>query len=378
MAKYDFLIVGSGFFGSTFARKATDAGKKCLVIDKNNHIAGATYDKRWQNGILVSKYGAHIFHTQSEEVWEFINKFTKIIPYINKPKALSQGKVFSFPINMMTLHQLWGVVTPEDAQRKLQEVRIPCDNPRNFEEWALDRVGREIYDLFFYHYTKKQWLKEPSELPASIIQRLPIRLTYEENYFTTKYQGMPKEGYSQTIRKMLDGIDINLGVDFFTMRNKWGDYANHLVYTGPIDKFYDYEYGFLEYNTLTFEHKTFYGDYQGTAVFNHVDGSKPYIRSIEHKHFHNETPKHYETKNQEKEETVVSFDIPISFKDHPEPYYPIRDEKNSFIYNKYANLKINHNDVTFGGRLGEYKYLDIDQTIGSALSKWKTFMNQGA
>jgi UDP-galactopyranose mutase len=189
---------------------------------------------------------------------------------------------------------------------------------------------------------------------------------------------MPKEGYSQTIRKMLDGIDINLGVDFFTMRNKWRDYANHLVYTGPIDKFYDYEYGFLEYNTLTFEHKTFYGDYQGTAVFNHVDGSKPYIRSIEHKHFHNETPKHYETKNQEKEETVVSFDIPISFKDHPEPYYPIRDEKNSFIYNKYANLKINHNDVTFGGRLGEYKYLDIDQTIGSALSKWKTFMNQGA
>jgi UDP-galactopyranose mutase len=371
--KYDILVVGSGFFGATFARKATDAGKKCLVIDKNPHIAGATYDRKWDNGIIVSEYGAHIFHTQSEEVWSFINKFTKINPFVNKPKVLSQGDVYSFPINMMTLHQLWGVVTPEEAYRKLQDVRILCENPRNFEEWALDRVGREIYELFFYGYTKKQWMKEPRDLPASIIQRLPIRLTYEENYFTTKYQGIPDEGYAATIKNMLDGIKVELNTDFFTIRNKWRNYADHLVYTGPIDKFYDYEFGSLEYNTLKFEHKIMHGDYQGNAVFNHADMSVPHIRTIEHKHFHNNTPKHYELKNYSKEETVVSYDIPIAFKDHPEPYYPIRDEKNSYLYNKYADLKTNHKEITFGGRLGEYKYLDIDQTIASAITKFKTF-----
>ena len=374
MPEFDFMIVGSGFFGATFARKAADAGKKCLVIDKNNHIAGATYDRKWDNGIIVSEYGAHIFHTQSEEVWDFINKFTKINPFINKPKVLSQGNVYSFPINMMTLHQLWGVVTPEEAYRKLQDVRIPCENPRNFEEWALDRVGKEIYELFFYGYTKKQWMKEPRDLPSSIIQRLPIRLTYEENYFTTKYQGIPNEGYSATIKNMLDGIKTELNTDFFTIRNKWRDYAKHLVYTGPIDKFYDYEFGSLEYNTLRFEHKTIYGDYQGNAVFNHTDMSVPHIRTIEHKHFYKNAPKHYEVKPHSKEETVVSYDIPVAFKDHPEPYYPIRDDKNSDLYNRYANLKTNHKEITFGGRLGEYKYLDIDQTIASALTKFKTFV----
>jgi UDP-galactopyranose mutase len=374
MPEFDFMIVGSGFFGATFARKAADAGKKCLVIDKNNHIAGATYDRKWDNGIIVSEYGAHIFHTQSEEVWDFINKFTKINPFINKPKVLSQGNVYSFPINMMTLHQLWGVVTPEEAYRKLQDVRIPCENPRNFEEWALDRVGKEIYELFFYGYTKKQWMKEPRDLPASIIQRLPIRLTYEENYFTTKYQGIPNEGYSATIKNMLDGIKTELNTDFFTIRNKWRDYAKHLVYTGPIDKFYDYEFGSLEYNTLRFEHKTIYGDYQGNAVFNHTDMSVPHIRTIEHKHFYKNAPKHYEVKPHSKEETVVSYDIPVAFKDHPEPYYPIRDDKNSDLYNRYANLKTNHKEITFGGRLGEYKYLDIDQTIASALTKFRTFV----
>jgi|LakMenE18May11ns_1017448.scaffolds.fasta_scaffold9958988_4 UDP-galactopyranose mutase len=374
MPEFDFMIVGSGFFGATFARKATDAGKKCLVIDKNNHIAGATYDRKWDNGIIVSEYGAHIFHTQSEEVWDFINKFTTIMPFTNKPKVLSKGNVYSFPINMMTLHQLWGVINPEEAYRKLQDVRIPCENPRNFEEWALDRVGKEIYELFFYGYTKKQWMKEPRDLPASIIQRLPIRLTYEENYFTTKYQGIPNEGYSATIKNMLDGIKTELNTDFFTIRNKWRDYAKHLIYTGPIDKFYDYEFGSLEYNTLRFEHKKMHGDYQGNAVFNHVDMSVPHIRTIEHKHFYKNNPKHYEVKLQSKEETVVSYDIPVAFKDHPEPYYPIRDDKNSELYNKYADLKTNHKEITFGGRLGEYKYLDIDQTIASALTKFKTFV----
>jgi UDP-galactopyranose mutase len=217
-------------------------------------------------------------------------------------------------------------------------------------------------------------MKEPRDLPSSIIQRLPIRLTYEENYFTTKYQGIPNEGYSATIKNMLDGIKTELNTDFFTIRNKWRDYAKHLVYTGPIDKFYDYEFGSLEYNTLRFEHKTIYGDYQGNAVFNHTDMSVPHIRTIEHKHFYKNTPKHYEVKPHSKEETVVSYDIPVAFKDHPEPYYPIRDDKNSDLYNRYANLKTNHKEITFGGRLGEYKYLDIDQTIASALTKFRTFV----
>jgi UDP-galactopyranose mutase len=372
-SKYDFLVVGAGFFGATFARKATEAGRKCLVIDKNNHIAGATYDRKWDNGIIVGEYGAHIFHTASEEVWDFINQFTTIETFINKPKVLSGRNVYSFPINMMTLHQLWGVVTPAEAFQKLQEVRLPCERPRNFEEWALDRVGQQLYELFFYGYTKKQWLKEPKDLPASIIQRLPIRLTYEENYFTTKYQGIPKNGYSETVENMLDGIKVELGVDFFTMKNKWRDYAKHLIYTGPVDKFFDFTCGDLEYNTLKFEHKVYKGDFQGNAVFNYADPSVPQIRTIENKHFYDRrTSKHYDNKNLDTSETVVTYDIPVSYKDHPEPYYPIRDDRNSDIYNNYFDLKQTQTDVTFGGRLGEYKYLDIDQTIASALVKAKT------
>lgn len=215
--KYDFLIVGAGFFGSTFARKATDAGKSCLVIDRLSHTAGAAFDRKWDNGVIVGQYGAHIFHTQSEEVWSFINQFTTIDSFINKPKVLSNNKIYSFPINLMTLHQLWGVVTPQEAYNEIQNRRIICEKPRNFEEWILDRVGKELYELFFYGYTKKQWMKEPSELPASIIQRLPIRLTYEENYFTTKYQGVPREGYGKTVENMLDGIDVELGQDFLIL-----------------------------------------------------------------------------------------------------------------------------------------------------------------
>jgi UDP-galactopyranose mutase len=371
--KYDYLIVGAGFFGSTFARKMTDSGKKCLVIDKLGHVAGAAFDKKWDNNIIVGEYGAHIFHTQSEDVWDFVNQFATMDGFINKPKVLSNGKIYSFPINMMTLHQLWGVVTPQEAWRKLQEVRVPCESPRNFEEWALDRVGRELYELFFYGYTKKQWLKEPSDLPASIIQRLPIRLTYEENYFTTKYQAVPRDGYGKLVESMLDGIDVELGVDFFeSLRGSWRNKAKRLVYTGPVDKFYNYFYGKLEYNTLRFEHKVFKGDQQGNAVINHVDLATPHIRTIESKHFYDRRlEKHYDVKSFDFSETIVSYDIPISYKDHPEPYYPIRDNMNSTIYNKYAEAKEAEPDVIFGGRLGEYKYLDMDQTIASAIAKHK-------
>lgn len=373
MSKYDFLIVGAGFFGATFARKAKDYGKTCLVIDKLPHVAGAAFDKKWDNGIMVSQYGAHILHSQNEEIWNFLNQFSVIEPFINKPKVLSKNKVYSFPINLMTLHQLWGTITPQEALNKLNEVRIKCNNPKNFEDWALDKVGKEIYDLFIYGYTKKQYFKEPKDLPSSIIQRLPIRLTYEENYFTAKYQGIPQNGYTDMIKNMLTDIPVDLGINFFELDN-WENYANHLIYCGPIDKFYNYEYGKLDYNTLRFEHKIFQGDFQGNAVFNHVDLDVPYIRTIEHKHFYKKSFIKHENKI-ENSETVVSYDYPISFKDNPEPYYPIRDEKNSRLYDKYSQLNKTKKNITFGGRLGEYKYLDIDQTVASAISKAERIIN---
>jgi UDP-galactopyranose mutase len=369
--RYDFLVVGAGFFGATFARQVTDAGKTCIVIDKNPHIAGTAYDKVI-DGINVSQYGAHIFHTHVDEIWEFVNRFGTMENFINKPKVISGNKVYSFPINLMTLHQLWGVVTPADALKKLSEVRIPCDNPRNFEEWALSMVGKELYELFFYGYTKKQWGKEPRELPSSIIQRLPIRLTYEENYFTTKYQGVPKEGFTKLVKNMLEGIKVELNVDFFENRKYWEDAAKHIVYSGPVDKFFEYELGKLDYNTLRFEHKELKGDFQGNAVMNYVDEAVPFIRIIEHKHFQNPNQyrKHYSPSlNLDAEKTIISYDIPASFQEHPEPYYPIRDEINSKLYAKYQEFKRPMRNVTFGGRLGEYKYLDLDQTIASAMSK---------
>ena len=371
MKKFDFLIVGAGFFGSTIARKLTDDGKTCLVIEKSPHIAGAAYDKII-DGTPISQYGAHILHTQSDEVWNFIKQFSEIENFINKPKVLSGNTVYSFPINLMTLHQIWGIRTPEEARRKLDEVRIPCNNPRNFEEWVLDKIGKQLYELFIYGYTKKQWMKEPSELPSSIIQRLPIRLNYDENYFATKHQGMPKHGFTKLIENMLDGINTEIGTDFFSIRDKWQDYANHLIYTGPVDKFYDYQYGKLEYNTLRFEHKEYIGNHQGNAVFNYADINTPYLRSVEHKHFYNQNPKHDLKIEQEK--TIVTYDYPIKFEDHPEPYYPIRDDVNSAIYQKYMELNIS-NKITFGGRLGEYKYLDMDQSIASAMKKSLKFIN---
>lgn len=364
---YDALIVGSGFFGATFARYLTDAGKKCLVIDKNPHIAGMAYDSKREN-ILVSEYGAHILHSNSDYVWQFMQQFTKIIPFINKPKAKAKNRIYSFPINLMTLQQVWGISTPEEGRRKLLEVRIPCEYPKNFEEWILDKVGRELYELFIYGYTKKQWGREPRELPASIIQRLPIRLTYNEDYFATKYQGMPVEGYAKLIENMLSGIDVRLGVDFFSL--DWKKYAKRLVYSGPIDRLFDYCHGKLTYNSLRFEHKKFQGDYQGNAVINHTGAETPYLRSVEHKHFNSQglQEKHDTLIVDRHKPTIVTFDYPAQ---EGESYYPLRDQRNSEIYVKY--LKIIPNDITVGGRLGSYKYYDIDQTVAEALKKAETF-----
>lgn len=353
---YDVIIAGAGFFGSTFARMATDAGKKCLVIEKKDHIAGMAYDKDIE-GIKVSKYGGHIFHTNNDDVWSFVNRFSKFNSFINRPKVYYKGKIHSFPINMLTFHELWGVNTPTEALQKLNEVRIPCENPRNFEEWILSMVGREIYETFFYSYTKKQWHKEPSELPASIIKRLPIRLTYDDNYFSTVYQGMPVEGYTNLIKNMLDGIDVELGCE---VGSDWQKYGKVLVYTGEVDKFFNYEYGKLSYNTLRFETKRFIGDYQGNAVINYTDNT-PYIRSVEHKHFYNKSLKHYK---EDKDVSMVTFDYPAEV---GEPFYPIRDEINSKIYEKYNKIK--PSNIVFGGRLGNFVYCDMDVSISSAMQK---------
>jgi UDP-galactopyranose mutase len=364
---YDFLIVGAGFFGATFARLAMNRGKTCLVIDKLPHVAGAAHDQKME-GINVSSYGAHIFHTHDDGIWKFVNCFGEWQPFINKPKVIAGRRIFSFPINLMTLHQIWGVTTPQEAAEKLRSVQVPCSNPRNFEEWALSKIGHELYYTFIYGYTKKQYHKEPRELPASIVQRLPIRLTFDENYFTACYQAMPVEGYTKIVENMLDGAKVEVERDFFGIRDNWRKIARHLVYTGPVDKFFDYQYGKLDYNTLRFEHKLYKGDFQGNAVMNHADEAVPHLRTIEHKHFLDRNYKKHHDLNLGDATTVVSYDIPIKFEDHPEPYYPIRDPKNAILYSQYAALK-KMADVTFGGRLGEYQYFDIDQTIASAMTK---------
>lgn len=368
---YDFIIVGAGFFGATFARKITNFGKTCLVLDKKPHIAGAAHDMP-QDDYYVSSYGAHVFHTHSQEIWNFVQEFSEFLPFINRPKVLSHGKIYSFPINLMTLQQLWGVKTPEEAKNILAKKIIPHPNPNNFEEWALSMVGQEIYEKFFYGYTKKQYMREPKELPMSIIQRLPIRLTYDENYFTTKHQGIPKQGYTNLVKNMLDGIDVELGIDFLKQKEKLMRLAKHIVYTGPIDEFFEFTYGKLEYNTLKFDKKEFLGDQQGNAVINHVDESTPYLRSIEHRHFYNhgESTKHYE-ENEKPFTSIITYDLPATYEENPDPFYPIRNKINSEIYQKYASIR--PTNVTFGGRLGEYKYLDMDQSIASAIQKSKVF-----
>lgn len=375
MHKFDFLVVGAGFFGATFARTVRDAGKSCLVIEKKDHIAGAAHDKQ-VNNYFVSSYGAHIFHTHSKEIWDFIHQFGDFVPFTNRPKVVSGDRIFSFPINLMTLHQLWGVKTPEEARQKLDEVtkKYKDGSPTNFEDWALSMVGEEIYRTFFYGYTKKQWMKEPRELPSSIIQRLPIRLTYDENYFTTQYQGMPAEGYTKIIQNMLDGVEVQTNVDFLKDKEKWFKIAKQIVYTGPVDALFNYQYGELEYNTLRFVQEERYGDVQGNAVLNYVSEDVPYIRTIEYKHFykHGDLTKHYNPKlDPSKELSIIAYDYPISYKEQPDPFYPIRDTKNSDLYEKYANLKKNVPGLILGGRLGEYKYLDIDQSIASAVAKAK-------
>jgi UDP-galactopyranose mutase len=370
MSEYDYLIVGAGIFGSTFAREMTDAGHKCLVIDRRAHIGGNVYSEK-RNGIDVHVYGAHIFHTNNDRIWNYVNRFAKFNNYVNKPKVRYNDRIFSFPINLMTLHQLWGVMTPEEAEAKLEEVRIPCENPDNLEDWILSQVGREVYETFIKGYTMKQWQRDPKELPASIIKRLPIRMVFEENYFFDKYQGIPVDGYTSMVANMLAGVKVQTGIDYFKDKDLWDSMADKVVFTGKIDEYFGFQHGELEYRTLRFEHEELKGDFQGNAVVNYTHPDVPFTRIVEHKHFLPETASKIPN-------TIVTREYSDEYTRGKTPYYPINNDKNNSIYKKYAAMSKVQPGVIFGGRLAEYKYYDMHQVIGSALVKAKHELENNA
>jgi UDP-galactopyranose mutase len=362
--KYDYLIVGSGLFGSVFAHEMTKVGKKCLIIEKRNHIAGNCHTEN-KDGINVHTYGPHIFHTNDKGIWEWVNQFTEFHNYKHTPKVNYKDKIYSFPINLMTLYQIWGVNTPEEAKQKLEEVRVKNDNPKNLEEWILSQVGHDIYEKFIKGYTQKQWNKDPKELPTSIIKRLPIRTNFDDNYFFDKYQGIPVGGYTQIFEKILEGIEVKTNIDYFENKEYWNSIADKIVFTGKIDEFFDYQFGELEYRTLRFDNKKIeLEDYQGCSIVNYTDFNVPYTRITEHKHF----------ENSKSDSTWITIEYPKDYEKGDVPYYPINDEKNNSIYEKYKELTKESN-VIFGGRLSEYKYYDMHQIIGSALSKVKKELN---
>ena len=356
MKKYDYLIVGAGLFGAVFAQEAKKAGKNCLVIDKRNHIAGNIYTEKVLD-IDVHQYGAHIFHTSNETVWNYVNSFAKFNRYTNSPVAN-----YNLPFNMNTFNKLWGVVTPKQAQEKIEEQKAAfhVENPQNLEEQAISLIGPDVYTKLVKGYTEKQWGKRATELPAFIIKRLPVRFTYDNNYFNDDYQGIPVEGYTKMIERMLDGVEVKLEEDFLKNREAYMELADKIVYTGMIDEYYNYCYGELEYRSLKFETEVIKGEenYQGNAVVNYTEYEVPFTRIIEHKHFTYGT----------QPDTVITREYPKTWSKGDEPYYPMNDEKNLKLYEKYADLAAKEGNVIFGGRLGMYKYYDMDDTIEAALN----------
>lgn len=357
---YDYLIVGAGLFGAVFAHEASKKGKKCLVIDKRNHIGGNVYTENIE-GINVHKYGAHIFHTNNKKIWDYVNDFVEFNRYTNSPVANFKGEIYNLPFNMNTFNKLWGVITPQEAKEKIEEQKrdAKITEPKNLEEQAISLVGTDIYEKLIKGYTEKQWGRSATELPAFIINRLPVRFTYDNNYFNDKYQGIPVGGYNVIIEKMLENSEVRLGIDFFENREELEGMAHKVVFTGMVDQFFDYKYGVLEYRSLQFENETISNidNYQGNAVVNYTDRETPYTRIIEHKHF--------EFGSQEK--TVITKEYPSEWKPGDEPYYPINNKKNTELYKKYKELADKEDNVIFGGRLATYKYYDMHQIIGSAL-----------
>ncbi|KAA8483556.1 UDP-galactopyranose mutase [Arcticibacter tournemirensis] len=368
MKQYDYLIVGSGLFGAVFAHEMTKAGKKCLVIDKRNHAGGNIYCKEI-SGINVHWYGAHIFHTNDRKIWDYVNQFAEFNRYTNSPLANYKGHLYNLPFNMNTFYQLWGTKTPEEAKQKIREQigGLKIKDPKNLEEQALLLVGTDIYEKFIKHYTEKQWGRKAIDLPAFIIKRLPIRFTYDNNYFDDTYQGIPIGGYNTIIELLLEGVETRLNTDFFEMRESYESLARKIVFTGKIDQFFDYKFGSLEYRSLHFESQTIdMSNYQGNAVINYTDKETSYTRIIEHKHF--------EFGSQPC--TVITYEHPLNGT-NGEPYYPINDEKNSVVLNRYKELAKQNEDIILGGRLGEYRYYDMHQVIASALNKVQLELQRG-
>lgn len=356
---YDYLIVGAGLFGAVFAHEMTAKGKKCLVIDKRAHIGGNIYTEEIE-GINVHKYGAHIFHTSNKEIWDYVNRFATFNRYTNSPVARYKDEIYNLPFNMNTFNKLWGVIAPQEAKEKIEEQvkEAGIVNPSNLEEQAISLVGKDIYEKLVKGYTEKQWGKRADELPAFIIKRLPVRMTYDNNYFNDLYQGIPVGGYTPMIEKLLEGSDVLLNTDYFGDREAFNNKAEKVLFTGMIDEYFDYCFGELEYRSLKFESQVLDTDnYQGNAVVNYTEYEVPYTRIIEHKHFEYGTqPK-----------TVITKEYPAQWKHGDEPYYPMNDEKNNALYEKYKELATKEDKVLFGGRLGMYKYYDMHNVIEEAL-----------
>ena len=368
MKKYDYLVVGAGLFGATFAYEAAKRGKRIKVIEKRDHIAGNIYTKE-VDGIQVHQYGAHIFHTSNKEVWDYVNQFAEFNRYTNSPVANYKGEMYNLPFNMNTFSQMWGVRTPAEAMAKINEQRqeMAGKDPQNLEEQAISLIGRDIYEKLIKGYTEKQWGQKATELPAFIIRRLPVRLVYDNNYFNDTYQGIPVGGYTQIVEKMLDSdlIDVETGVDFFDKKDEYLKDYPKIVFTGMIDQFFDYQLGELQYRSLRFEtEEKNIGNYQGNAVINYTDAETPYTRIIEHKHF--------EFGKGDKDKTVITREYPADWHRGDEPYYPINNQRNNELYKQYAKLASEQaNNVIFGGRLGQYRYYNMDQVLHAALTAVK-------
>ena len=360
MKHYDYLVVGAGLYGAVFAYEAKKRGKEVLVIDRRDHKGGNIYCEN-VNGINVHKYGAHIFHTSNKKVWEYVNQFAEFNRYTNSPVANYKGELYNLPFNMNTFNKMWGVITPQEAAAKIEEQRKEAGitEPKNLEEQAISLVGKDIYEKLIKGYTQKQWGRKCTELPSFIIKRIPVRLTFDNNYFNDLYQGIPMGGYNVIIDKMLDGVEVELGTDYLANKDKYENIADKIIFTGPIDEFYDYCFGPLEYRSVRFETEELpVENYQGNAVINYTDAETPYTRIIEHKHFEFGT----------QPTTVISKEYSAEWKVGDEPYYPVNNDKNAALYQKYLDKSKEENKVIFGGRLGEYKYYDMDKVIESALN----------
>ena len=365
---YDYLVVGAGLFGSVFAREAKDKGYSVLVVDKRDHIAGNVYTRKVE-GINFHQYGAHIFHTNNKEVWDYVNKFITFNRFTNSPVANYKGELYSLPFNMYTFNKMWGVITPDEAKAKIEEQRKEImGEPHDLEEQAISLVGRDIYEKLIKGYTEKQWGRDCKDLPSFIIKRLPVRFTFDNNYFNALYQGIPVGGYTRMVEKMLEGIEVRLNTDYLANKEELDSMAKKVIYTGAIDAYYDYRLGALEYRSVRFENEVLdIPNFQGNAAVNYTDRETPYTRIIEHKWFEfgkdedgNDLPK-----------TIISKEYSSEWKPGDEPYYPVNDERNSKLYAEYKALSLNEDKVIFGGRLGEYKYYDMDAVIASALKMTK-------